>query len=425
MNGDFTTAAVLVAIGVFLLAYAFVFMDADGDLDFDQSMEYEDYLPLSGSVQGTQGPIEIVTISGVQYVHAIGTGNAKVIMSDSEDQRIRIVKAHADLILMNGQSNAAYYRHDRPLSQAEKDVTPVPEIGTTFYYGYSDGMPTFAGDEIDTCKIYDFVDRSGGVRVGDKGPELCITWHQTTGKKAIYVSLGIPGRAISYWQPPSSLCWDKNKLMMTSVNAALADTGFTIDRTVVFWAQGESDYSHNTGYDHYIQTFKEMHQAAPSAWGRAIDHWYLIEGRTAKMGWVNGAFEDIASTMQDVDVCVRASLIDSFEIDNGLMESDNLHYSQMGDNAVANCAARTALGAQGSSPIYLVEARMTATQGEQATPPSRATAYTTTAGMLSVRVSWDAVDTSAAGVVTVPGSLQSDYDLLPGVAPLLILEVTP
>lgn len=426
MKGDYTTAAVLVAIGVFLLAYAFVFMDSGGSLDYDYSLEYEDYEQITGTVLGTSGPIEIVTIGGTQYIHATGIGNAEITMDDDVSKRVRITAAHADLILMNGQSNAAYYHHDRPLSQEERDVTPVPEIGTTFYYGYADGMPFLAGDEIETCRIYDFVDRDGNVRIGDKGPEMCITWHQETGKKVIFVNLGIPGRAIEYWQPPSALCWDKNKLMMESVNTMLsAIPGFAIDRTVVFWAQGESDYTHGTSYNDYIQTFKALHDAAPAAWGRTIDHWYLIEGRTAHMGWVNGALEDLANTIQGVDVCVRASLIDTFEIDNGLMESDNLHYSQMGDNAVASCAARTALGAQGSSPVYLVEKRATAQVDGDFTMPTKASAYTTTSGTLSVSVTWDGVpDLTAAGSQTIDGTLQTTLDTLPGVSPMLIVDVT-
>lgn len=424
MKGDYTTAAVLVAIGVFLLAYAFVFMDSGGSLDYDYSLEYEDYEPYSGTILGTRGPVEIVTISGTQYIHATGIGNAEITIEDEAVKRIRITAAHADLILMNGQSNAAYYKHDRPLSQAEQSVTPIPEIGTTFYYGYSDGMPFLAGDEIETCRIYDFVDRTGTVRIGDKGPELCITWHQETGKKVIFVNLGIPGRAIEYWQPPTSLCWDKNKLMMESVNAMLSGTDFIIDRTVVFWAQGESDYTHGTSYGDYVQTFKDIHAAAPAAWGRTIDHWYLIQGRTAHMGWVNGALEDLANSIQGVDVCVRASLIDTFQIDNGLMETDNLHYSQKGDNAVASCAARTALGAVGASPIYLIEKRATAQQGGEFTPPSTASAYTTTSGTMNVSVIWDAApDLATPGEQTITGATVSALDTLPGVDPVLIVTV--
>ena len=435
MHGDFVSAGIILLIGGFLLALTFGFMDqpADDGLGSDIDMEYEDWLKVNvAMIQSMTGPIEIE--SGM--IHAVGVGEGSITKINGETVNVTVSPAHADLILMNGQSNAAYYKQygQSTFSDADRAVTPAPRLGTSFYYGYEDSMPFLVNDTLSGCAIRDFVNPDGTPKVCDKGPEFCRTWTETTGKKALWVSLGIPGRAIEYWLPDDGLCWTKDLQIMTDFNGQLEDTGFIVDRTIVLWAQGESDWAHGTTEEEYVERFTTLHAAASEAWGHEIDRWYLISGLTAKIGWVNDIYYDLAATIPGVRVATSAALVDSFTLDNGLMANDGLkiHYTQQGDNAVANAAARYALDDLGHTistpaPTYLIQATTTATVGSTLVRPATAECYRTDESTTDVAVKWDTTpSTATAGVKKTGGRTTGNPGvLLPFyIGPLLIVTVT-
>lgn len=432
LHGDYVSAAVVLLIGGFLLALTFGFMDKpadDGGLGDEIQMEYEDWLPYNvAMIQSTTGPIEIE--SGM--VHAVGVGEGRITKINGEVVTVTISPAHADLILMNGQSNASYYKQygDSTFNDGDRAVTPAPQLGTSFYYGYEDSMPHMAGDTLTGCEIRDFVNPDGSPKVCDKGPEFCRTWTEKTGKKALWVSLGIPGRAIEYWMPDDGAGWIKDAQIMDDFNRQLENTGFIVDKTIVLWAQGESDYAHGTTEEQYIERFTALHAAAPEGWGHEIDRWYLISGLTAKIGWVNTVFPELASTIPGVRVATPAALVDSFTLDNGLMADDGLqiHYTQRGDNAVANAAARYALADQGytvaePAPIYLVQDSMTVIKGSAFTAPTTATAFRTDSTTGTIGATFlGSVNTATTGKTILTGTVNDTAGLLP-YAPDPILEV--
>lgn len=416
---DYYAAGVIVAIGAAMLVLAFVVVDDGGrEYDSNHTLEYEDYKPIDAAgILGVDGPIELVTIEDQTYIHATGTGKASIIRESGTVDRYKIVAAKADLLIMNGQSNAAYH-------MADKTQATTPERGTTFYFGTADDMPRTTITDYSVMSFYDFVGEDGEPRVGDKGPEACRTWHELTGHKALWISLGIGGRQIDSWDQPDGKSWTRNITIMDYANAALKKLPFEIDRTVVFWAQGESDYSHDTGYDAYIDRLDTLIDSAGQAWGHDISSWYLVEGRTAKVGWVNDAFQQIAESRDDVEIVVRASMLDGFTFDNGLLYSDGLHYTQLGDNAVGNAMARHALKAQGGAPVYLVEQKVTATEGTAATIPTTAPAYTTDYDTLRLSCTWDASpDWTQTGTQIIEGTPSDASRLLEGAPTVLIATV--
>lgn len=427
MNGNsIVTAGVLLAIGAVLFVLCLTVLDSDGQqIDFE--MDYEDYkeYDLTG-VLGTSGPIEIVTISGTEYIHAVDTGYAKLVKEDGSAVVIKVNPAKADIVLMNGQSNAAYYNYTRPPSAEDIANTPALPYGTAFYFGWSDGMPVFTSDDPSSCELFDFMDpASGSIRVCDKGPEFCRTYSELTGKKVIWVSLGIPAKRIAAWDQPNGSAWVQDCRIMDYANAAIKDAPFKIDRVIVLWSQGESDYLHSTGYTHYITSFKKLVEAAPEGWGWEINAWYLMPGRTAQVGWVNDAFYELARDLDNVFIASSADLIDSFSIDNGCMRFDDLHYTQLGDNALANAAARTAGNASGPAPVYLIQGTGETEEGTAITLPTVTTAYKTDTETVSVNVTWPAADFSTPGTQILQGTLDTPTETLPIIAgPVFILTVT-
>lgn len=422
MRGDIVAACMIVAVGAFMFAVMLGFLD--GSEQIDKEMNYEDWtdydttriLGMNGSsVEAAEGKL-----------HAVGLGTTEIVNSDGSTYRIRVNPAHATLILMDGQSNGAYYgMGDYPTAQ-DKTVTPAPEQGTCFYFGYSNRMPYHETQDVSTCKIYDMIDASTGkVRVADKGPEFCKTYSEATGKKAIWVSLAIPSKRIAAWNQPNGSAWVQNLACMDKVNELLKDSGFAIDRTIVLWAQGESDYIHSTGYDHYLSSFRTLHDSAPSAWGHDISAWYLMQGRTAVMGWVNDALAELAQTMDGVYLATTSALVDSFTVSNSLLNTDELHYTQKGDNALANAAARFATDAQDLAPIYLIQGSMTAELGSEAEAPALAQYYRTDDSIGWTACEWsESPDTSEAGTFVISGTGATVSPWMLEFAPtVLIVEV--
>lgn len=422
MRGDIIAAGIISIIGAFLLVTLFGVLDEG---NYDRDMEYEDWIEFdTTTVIGSEGPIEIAD----GMIHAVGTGDARLIREDGSAYRIRILPAHADLILINGQSNAAYYKADGRLPDAaDLQITPAPQLGKAFYFGSPSRMPYREADDVSTFGIYDFVSPDGAVRVGDKGPGFCKAYTEATGKKALWVSLGIPSKRIAAWDQPNGSAWTQDIRIMEAFNDKLKDSGFVIDRTIVLWAQGESDLLHNTGYAHYISSFQDLHDAAPAAWDHEIDGWYLIEGRTENVGWVNQAFAQLASDIQDVRIAVGSCLPDSFSVGNGFMEPDDLHYSQLGDNAIASAAARYASGNDALAPIYLMQDTLTVDVDGAADPPATVKLYKTDGSSALASVTWDGdVDTSSPGTQIVTGRAQGvdrDMCLQFTPEPMLIVDV--
>lgn len=413
MRGDLIAACMAVAVIAFLFAVMLGFLD--GNDAYDIEMEYEDWTAIDGEILGTTGPIEIQN----GMIHAVGVGTATAVKADESVVKIRIREAHADLILMNGQSNGAYYGIGDYPTNADKAITPVPALGECFYFGYSNRMPYHETQDVSSCRIYDMINPdTGAVRVADKGPGFCKAYSEATGKKTIWISLAIPSKRIAAWDQPSGSAWTQNIACMDKANSLLKDTGFSIDRTIVLWAQGESDFLHSTGYAHYLTSFRTLHDSAPAAWGHDIAGWYLMEGRTEKVGWVNSAFEELAETMPDVHLATTSALVDSFTQNNGLLNSDDLHYTQKGDNALANSAARYAAGVQGLAPIYLIQAEAQADQGDTAEEPQTARCYRTDDSSLFAAATWDAeISTAEAGTFVISGSVA-------GIAPDMTLQFT-
>lgn len=399
----------MIAIAACICVVTFAVLD-DGGREYDSSHEYQDYWQIDGDgILGTDGPVEIVTVDGTTYAHATGRGHAEIVRSNGSVDRYNIAPAKADLIIMDGQSNAAYNRADPTLANA-------PERGTSFYFGREDEAP-YTGDETgEDCDIYDMVDGSGILRIGDKGPEFCRVWTEETGKKAIWVSLGIGARGIDSWQPPAGASWRQNLRLMDAFWDTLEGYPFEIDRTIVMWAQGEANI--HMDKEVYKQKFENFQKETRSAWHLDDPEWYFIDGRSAQVGEVNEAFRMV----EGIPVCVPYSMLDRFTVANGLLVNDLLHYTQRGDNAVANAAARFILGLDADAPIYLVETSMAAAVGSAATAPSTAKAYRTDQTASDVQVAWDSEpDTTAAGTFYIYGST-TGYDVLPN-APAPVLKV--
>lgn len=426
---EYFSAGVILAVGAVLLVLAFVYLD-NGGIDYtdENTWEYGDYKEAPDGLLGVSGPLRIVNVGGQEYIYASDTGKGEIVLEHGKKLNIRVEPAQADLIIMDGQSNAAYYGEHSTIP-VDPTYAVAPSIGTSFYFGTEDRMPSKDADTTG-MRIYDMIGPDGNLRVGDKGPAFCKVYSDTMGKKVVWLSLGIPGKKLSTWNHPNGSSWVQNLTVVDAFKEAMKDVPIEIEDTYLLWAQGESDYNQHTGKATYKNQFKSFYGAISDAWGYNVKACYLIDGRTSNVGWVNTAFEELAEEDPTIHVAVPASIIDSFSITNTLMYADDLHYTQKGDNAVADSCARYVTGSlgkwAGQSPIYLMQSQTADAVGEAAELPNTVTAYNTdgTTGRLAF-VPEGTVDTSTAGTTVLDGTATvSQSRLLPNApAPIMIVHV--
>lgn len=426
MSGDIGTAAVLVVIGAALLAVAFGIADGgdDGGSDRTLSMAWDDYRENWNAREAT-GAVEISMVGGTRYVHAKELGTGEVVTVKGERIAVTVEPAEVEVVMVMGQSNMAYYK---PVNRDL--VAEVPAIGTAYYFGSPTIVPNEVVFDPETYNgIYDMIDSSGKLKFGDKGPTFCSLVTKATGHKVLWLSLGVPGKAISEWDVGGRL-WTHDTAMMEAAISALEAFGdrFEVVETYALWGQGGHDWLYSTGYDHYIEHFTDLYSRIMAGdLGMTPSDIYMMPTAYDNGGWVLEAQAELVGELPRLHDAT-GSVVDTFSIYNGLMwTQDRIHFTQIGDNMIANVFAHYILesrGVQTAPRVYLVQHVEDCGIGEAAAMPSTATAYLTDGTTRSVSVSWQQeADTSAYGTKVVRGSADIP-DMVPSAPdPLLIVRV--
>lgn len=290
---------------------------------------YDDYVSANG-VTDVEGALELVTVDGVSYVHAKDVGAGKIQYSNGKIQEISVDKAPLDLVYMYGQSNAAY-RNAVP-----SEVSPVPKLGTAYYFGLEDRSgPTASenntGMDLSQCDFWTMLDENGDCRIGDKAPSFSATYNQITGHKVYWVCGAIGNKGIGQFQPPTGFMWTYGKSVLQDAIALVDTDKFDLNITYYIWCQGEANAT--SPVEQYKSMFLNMHNA-------------LIHG---EMGYkFKGCFISVVrdqngtnSAIAQRELCeeydtihLGADIAKDFTVENGLMGSDDLHYSQLGNNLI-------------------------------------------------------------------------------------------
>lgn len=425
MRGDMGAAAVIIVLAAAMLGVTLWLSEnpEPQPTPVGSEMQYDDYI-LMNDCDSARGSLDLQFIGGKRYLHAADLGEGSYYRSGAW-HTVNVVPAKLEIVLVMGQSNMAYYK---PMSPA--GVNEVPAIGTAYYYGSPTRPPNeVVFDEETYDGIYDMINSQGELKFGDKGPSYCAWMNRATGHKMLWVSLGVPGKAISEWDADGRL-WIHDKAMMDATLDALAAYGdrFEVVEVYGWWGQGGHDWLYNKGRTQYMERFDELH----SRWmagdlGVTPSAIYMMPTRESNGGWVTEAQMEIVETYDDV-YDATGPLVGTFSIDNGLMWSeDGIHFTQKADNIVSARYAWYILTQRGieapMDQIYLVEKFVDADLGESLTIPATATAYRLDGTTETVAVSWPsgtAMDTSAYGKTLIEGSTAAAM-LAMAPAPLMTL----
>lgn len=304
-------------------------------------ISYDDYFETSAISAG--GALELVTINETTYAHAKNLGTGTLTYSDGLEESYNVHKAKLDVFMIGGQSNAAY----RPASCDLDTTTPIPKIGTSYYYGNTDGGVAKPYDESSTATDYQFMDAvasDGTLMLGHLEAPFSATYYDNTGHKVYTINCAWGGSGIGGWVPGGYyFTWAKD--VFAAAMAAVDKDHFDVDVKSCLWIQGESDW--NKTEEYYEVEFMNWFNSiiGQSAVNFSKDYTFeniLIskvrvidyDGTPALNNPINPALAQIELANTHKNVILVTQIADTFTVDNGLMLTDNLHYSQLGQNII-------------------------------------------------------------------------------------------
>lgn len=332
-----------VVMVVILAAVALpVITNVISDADDTVRWQYDDYRVIEGASEA-DGSLELVTVSGVEYVHAKAVGEGTYTITGEEPVSINVSKANLDVFMIAGQSNAGY----RPSSADTSTSAPNPAIGTAYYYGNADGGVSKPWDADSTATDYEFmsaVSEEGVLRLAHLEGPFSATYYENTGHKVYTINCAIGATNILSWTPGKS-SWTWASQVFAAAMDAIDEDLFKPDVKSCIWIQGEADW--NQSIDYYMSNFTMWMDSIFGESPINFSHDYTFEkilisqvrvidfnGTPSGINPINPATAQNRLADRYSDVVMVTHIADTFTIANGLMLDDNLHYSQLGQNKI-------------------------------------------------------------------------------------------
>ena len=233
-----------------------------------------------------------------------------------------------DLFVVAGQSNAAYLHYDLELCDPQVDGSYAIYYGTPempIVYG-SHSTPTYDP----TLKSYSFETASSSNLAHLEAP-FSETYHSMTGHKVATVNVGISGSSIEEWQS-NGFAWEYASTVIDDALSKLSD--YKVHLKGFIWIQGESDSSMSAeDYEEYfLNTFDLFNDKGfKDCFISKVRRDTSTSGQRNPVGPSNA---QIAMCEEYTHIHMATEISDTFTVSNGLMESDNLHYNQLGQNLI-------------------------------------------------------------------------------------------
>lgn len=234
------------------------------------------------------------------------------------------------VFVLAGQSNAAYYNSNVTVAN---DNPPIKD-DYAFYYG-TDSAPincgTIANMDYDTTlnsyNIHSMTDSEGIFTIGNIEAPFASKFVNDTNQKCLIINTGIGGISINSYVP-GQIGFNYASDIIADALSKIPDS-YNVVKTGIIWIQGESNNA--LAIDTYINQFKAMFNGFKSIGFEAA---YISQTRAINGGNATIAQEIIANTVSGAYIASDAA--SDFTIDNGMMDADNLHYTQLGDNVIGN-----------------------------------------------------------------------------------------
>jgi len=240
-----------------------------------------------------------------------------------------------DVVIIDGQSNAQYWGWgaNNLCSPSIVNASGLEAPTHNLYY-YGDSTPTYYGPvytnptydttltSYDLHKMYD-----GEWKIGSYGPTLAKLLSERSGHDVLVIDVGVGAAPIQWLTTTGPGGMWAEKIITDALSKV--PTRYHIDMLGMVWAQGESDAS--TAVDTYIERFNTLYNSLNDKFG--LDKVYVIKTRDAVGGNSITAQEQLAA--ENENIVIATSITDTFTTENGLLNTDNLHYTQQGRTVIA------------------------------------------------------------------------------------------
>ena len=238
-----------------------------------------------------------------------------------------------DVLIIDGQSNAAYGQDIIDTDQVDIDFPDAPDR-TLYYYG-TDAGSTWWGthntpsydttfESYDLHEMWDDGWKVGGYEAG-LGYKLSERSHHDT----LILNIGVSGASVTELSPDNPM-WKYGTGVITHALEKATDLNKydSFNMLGYVWAQGEADYS--TPIKEYESKFLKIMDGLGKY---GADKCYIIATR-AKWGNSVSAQYDLANAYSDITIAT--TIANTFTVDNGLLMADGTHYTQKGRDVIAN-----------------------------------------------------------------------------------------
>lgn len=377
---------VLASLAAFLLVSIAVQWDENDRAEQSRQLEYLDCVKLDffGDVQTIDGPAEIVSFGGTDYVRLTDVGTLLVRTSHGSAS-YSVGPAHLKLVLLTGQSNSVYYTGPQYF-QTEWFIQP----GKAFFFGTPTSMdPTRGGaatpETVGDSRILDLVAPDGTMRMAQMYPEICRTWLSESEDRLLILNTGVGGQAIKEWDIPAGRCSAWMTTATDYLKKAIEEDGrIVIEPLAVLWSQGESDYRQTEEY--YKERFEKLvERFKDGAWG--YEYPYVLTSLPRYPGASNPippALAQIEVAEEDSAVMVASSLPLRFGADQ---TRDSIHYTQQAYGWLGEAFGRSMAEAYGVAPAKetIVMAEDVGTVSEL---PATVMAWGTSGASYELAASW-------------------------------------
>ena len=232
-----------------------------------------------------------------------------------------------EVIVIAGQSNAAYRQANTTI--VNEDV-PIPTTNVYYYgtssqpiwYGYPSN-PTY-DDTFDSYGIYSMIS-NGSWKIGGYEPVLAQSIGKESNCDVLVINVGISSANINYLLPDQI----GGTYVKNVIEDALSkvDNKYVVDKVGYVWIQGESDKT--TSVSTYIEKFETINEWYHS---NGFDTCYLVQTRPSDGG--NASMAQLKICQEDSSVILASTAPSTFTVSNGLIESDDLHYTQRGRDII-------------------------------------------------------------------------------------------
>lgn len=285
---------------------------------------YGEYRDIEGAVSAS-GSLELVD----GRVHAVSVGRGDVLLSDGSRTTVTVERAPLDVFLMTGQSNSTY----RYQTADHATASPVPPPGAAYMWATPDGNWTAWQDSSDLAFL-PMTSGGGESLTGGLAPAFAATYYENSGRFSYWICGGWGGMEIAEFDPENGKVWDAMENTVQEAVKAIDRELFEPRYMSYMWIQGESDW--DTPIPTYKSAFMLMHDAILNGkLGVPFDMCLISLPRTSDA--VNAVEAQIQLARENSDtIRIVTDIADTFTVENGLMASDDLHYTQEGCNMLGS-----------------------------------------------------------------------------------------